>query len=353
MTNPVTLSRKHKNPFICKVRTAIIILNWNGKKLLERFLPSVLEHSSHLADIYVADNASTDDSVDFLRQHYPQIKCLQNETNRGYAGGYNEALKKVTADLYILLNSDVQTTEGWLPALIDLFSDPTIGAAQPKIKDLNNPTYFEYAGAAGGYLDTMAYPYCRGRIFDSCEQDSGQYDDTVEVHWASGACLCIRSLAFWEAGGFDESFFAHQEEIDLCWRLRSNAWRVVACGKSAVLHLGGGTLATAHPKKTFYNFRNTLFVIVKNVSGYRAFLIILVRLVLDGTAGLKFLFEGKPKHLLAIIKAHMSFYLHLPLLLSKRFSGKQTELTCRLNSIVYSYFIKGIKKFSKIKLKGC
>lgn len=335
------------------MKTAIIILNWNGQKLLERFLPAVIKHSSSLAEIYVADNASTDASVTLLKDKFPEVKIIENTQNGGYAKGYNEALKTVEADLYILLNSDVQTTEGWLSPMIHLFSDPSIGAAQPKIKDVRNPEYFEYAGASGGFLDTLGYPFCRGRIFDTCEKDEGQYDETIEVHWASGACLFVRSIAFWEAGGFDETFFAHQEEIDLCLRLRSNNWKVLASGDSEILHLGGGTLTAAHPKKTFYNFRNTLFVIVKNIAGFKALYIIILRLILDGIAGIKFLIEGKPKHLLAILKAHLSFYAHVPLLLNKRQDGKQSKSYSAVHSIVFLYFVKSIKKFSQIKLKGC
>lgn len=335
------------------MRTAIVILNWNGQELLERFLPSVIHHSSHIAKIYVADNASTDGSVAFIQKEFPDVKIIANSSNGGYAKGYNDALITIDADLYVLLNSDVLTTQGWLEPIINLFKDPTIGAVQPKIKDLNNPSYFEYAGAAGGYLDALGYPYCRGRIFTTLEEDKGQYDTTVEVQWASGACLFVRSIAFWQAGGFDESFFAHQEEIDLCWRLKTNKWKVLASGESEVYHLGGATLAAAHPKKTFYNFRNTLFVVVKNVAGFRAFFIIMARLLLDGIAGLKFLTEGKPKHLVAILQAHLSFYKQLPKLLEKRYEGKQSLSYSSLFSIIFSYFIKGIKKYSEIKLKRC
>lgn len=335
------------------MKTAIVILNWNGKKLLEQFLPGVVAHSAHLADIYVADNASTDDSVHYVSKNFQDVTVIQNKVNGGYAKGYNDALAHIKADIYVLLNSDVQTTEGWLSPMIYLFSKNTIGAAQPKIKDYNNPEYFEYAGASGGFLDSLAYPFCRGRIFDTCEKDQGQYNETIEVQWASGACLFVRSVAFWQAGGFDESFFAHQEEIDLCWRLRINNWKIVASGESEILHLGGGTLATAHPKKTFFNFRNTLFLIVKNVSGFKALAIIIVRLLLDGIASIKFLIEGKPRHLFAILKAHLSFYKHLPSLLHKRYYGTQSKSYSSVTSIIHVYFIKGIKKFSSIKLKRC
>lgn len=331
------------------MKIAIVILNWNGRALLERFLPSVVQHSIPLATVYVADNASTDDSVNYVTNHFPEVKIIQNTENGGYAKGYNDALKKVDADLYILLNSDVKVEKGWLEPMITIFEDTTIGAAQPKIKDLKSPDYFEYAGAAGGYLDSLGYPYCRGRIFDTCEKDEGQYDNTVEVQWASGACLFIRAITFWESNGLDEKFFAHQEEIDLCWRIKNKGWKILASGESEVFHLGGATLSTGNPKKSFYNFRNTLYAVAKNVAGFKVLSIILARLILDGIAGTKFLFEGKPKHTLAIIKAHLSFYFHLPYLLTLRMNLKQSRSYANTTSMVYNYFIKGIKRYSDIK----
>ncbi len=334
------------------MKTAIVILNWNGRDLLERFLPSVVENSRHIAEIYVADNASTDDSVSFVKDQYPQVTLIVNEANGGYARGYNDALKHIEADLYVLLNSDVQVSSGWLEPMVNLFENTeNLGAAQPKIKDLNNPEYFEYAGAAGGFLDFMGYPYCRGRVFDTCEKDRGQYDDTIEVQWASGACLFIRAEAFWTSGGLDETYFAHQEEIDLCWRLKNNGWILVASGASEVLHLGGATLASSNPIKTFYNFRNSLFCIVKNVGGFNAFLAIICRLLLDGVAAIKFLLEGKPKHLLAILKSHGSFYYHLPYLLAKRKRLTQSASYHNLTSIVWAYYVKKQRTFDILNSK--
>ncbi len=331
------------------MKTAIVILNWNGRALLERFIPSVLESSRGLADIYVADNASTDDSVAYCKQHFPEVKIVQNSVNGGYAKGYNDALKHIEANLFVLLNSDVQTPTGWLEPMIKLFvRDPSVGAAQPKILDLNNKNHFEYAGAAGGMLDSLGYPYCRGRIFDVCEKDLGQYNDTVSVQWASGACLFVRSQLFSDLGGFDEDYFAHQEEIDLCWRINNTGSQVVACGDSRVYHLGGGTLSNLHPQKTFYNFRNTLFNIVKNVPSATFVIIISVRLLLDGMAGLRFIMQGKPKHFWSIIRAHYSFYYHLPSLLKKRKFQKKKKQYARLSSIVYSYFIRRKQRFSDL-----
>jgi len=329
------------------VKTAIVILNWNGRELLERFLGNVVMHSSHLATIYVADNASTDTSVTYCKEQLPNdVIIIQNKENGGYAKGYNDALRHIDADLYVLLNSDVEVKKGWLEPMLSVFeSSPTVAAAQPKIKDLKRPTHFEYAGGAGGYIDALGYPYCRGRIFDTCEEDTGQYNDTVDVLWASGACLFIRSERYWEVNGLDEDFFAHQEEIDLCWRIKNKGHRIVAVGNSEVFHLGGATLAVANPKKTFYNFRNTLFIIVKNSPGSKYILRILFRLILDGIAGIKFLFEGKLKHVWAIIKAHFSFYYHFPNLLKKRRLLHQHSNYYQINSIVFQYFIKNKKSY--------
>lgn len=340
------------------MNVAVVILNWNGKQLLEAYLPSVVAHSAGIATIYVADNASTDDSLDFCRSQFgapandaaPAVTIIQNKTNGGYAKGYNDALKEIDADLYILLNSDVEVTKGWLEPMIQLFKeDASIGAAQPKIKDFKDKSMFEYAGAAGGFLDAYGYPYCRGRIFDHCEQDVGQYNDTIDVQWASGACLFIRSEVFWELDGLDADFFAHQEEIDLCWRAKNKGWRIVACGDSEVFHLGGATLDTASPKKTFYNFRNTLFALVKNVKGSMVLWRIFVRLVLDGLAGIKFLVAGKPKHLLAILNAHLSFYAHLPTLLKKRKNGLQGANYFQRSSIVKDYFLFKKRMYRELK----
>tara|TARA_R110001632_G_scaffold125972_5_gene239471 strand:- start:176 stop:1198 length:1023 start_codon:yes stop_codon:yes gene_type:complete len=339
------------------MNVAVVILNWNGKKLLEAYLPSVVEHSMGLAKVYVADNASTDDSREFVREQFgapanslePAVTIIQNETNGGYAKGYNDALRNIEADLYILLNSDVEVTSGWLDPMIRLFKEnPTIGAAQPKIKDLKDRSKFEYAGAAGGFLDAYGYPFCRGRIFDHCEEDIGQYNDTVDVQWASGACLFIRSELYWALDGLDEDFFAHQEEIDLCWRAKNKGWRIVACGDSEVYHLGGATLATASPKKTFYNFRNTLFALTKNVKGPIVIWRVMARLLLDGIAAIKFLLEGKPQHILAILKAHLSFYGHLPGLLVKRKSGIQGKQYFVRDSILKDYFILNKRTFREI-----
>ena len=276
------------------MKIAVVILNWNGRALLERFLDGVVTHSGEMAQVYLADNASTDDSISWCREHFREsVKIVKNGVNGGYAKGYNDALKNIQADLYVLLNSDVEVTAGWLEPIIRLFeNNANLAAAQPKIKDLKQTDSFEYAGAAGGFLDRFGYPYCRGRIFDYCEKDEGQYDTTIDVQWASGACLFIRSEVYWEMNGLDEDFFAHQEEIDLCWRIKNAGYDIKACGESEVFHLGGATLASANPQKTYYNFRNTLFALVKNVEGPSYLWLIWCRLILDGIAALKFLISG-------------------------------------------------------------
>lgn len=318
---------------------AIVILNWNGKSLLEKFLPLVVKYSEHLATIYVVDNASTDDSVAYTRANFPTVKIIENDVNGGYAKGYNDGLKQIDSDVYVLLNSDVAVTENWLPPMLELFRSENVGAAQPKIKDYKRPTHFEYAGAAGGLLDYFGYPYCRGRIFENCEEDYGQYNDTIEVQWASGACLFVRASDFWEVGGLDERFFAHQEEIDLCWRILNKGKSILACGSSEVYHVGGATLSSANAQKTFYNFRNTLFNIIKNVDSFKAAFIIFTRLILDGIAAVKFLVEGKPTHFLAIIRAHLSFYGHLFSFLKDRKNTQASVRYASTFSIVWSYFI--------------
>lgn len=317
---------------------AVVILNWNGKKLLEQFLPTVIKYSKE-ADIYLADNASTDDSVQFAKQTYPTIKVIINDENGGYAKGYNDALKHIEADVFCLLNSDVEVTENWLSPIVEIFNkQPKTAIIQPKLLDFNKRGYFEYAGAAGGFIDKYGYPYCRGRIFNTLEKDTGQYNDVAEIFWASGACLFIRSHVFNALNGLDELFFAHMEEIDLCWRVKNLGYNVTYVGASEVYHVGGATLNNQNPKKTFLNFRNSLFAITKNANGFLAG-IIFIRLILDGIAGIKFLFEFKPKHTLAVIKAHFSFYYHLPRVLSQRKKNTIKLKYYKKTSIVLDYFV--------------
>ena len=332
------------------MNVAVVILNWNGKKLLEQFLPSVISCSEKEATIYLADNASIDDSVSLVQNKFPSIKIIQNKTNGGYAKGYNDALKNLTEDLFVLLNNDVAVSPNWLTPIVSEFKkDDNLVAAQPKILDYHNKSYFEYAGAGGGYIDQLGYPYCRGRIFNTLEKDKGQYDDTTTVFWATGACLFVRKTAYNEVDGLDEEFFAHQEEIDLCWRLQSQGGTIKYIGKSTVYHLGGATLSSYSSKKTFYNFRNSLLMLIKNVSSSKVWFLLFIRLILDGLAGFQFLIQGKWRHSLAIIKAHVSFYRLIPTYLKKRNKNSTQFKYYHIKSIVWNYFIRKNRTFKQLK----
>ena len=330
------------------MKVAVVILNWNGSALMAQFLPSVVKNTPE-ATIYVADNASTDNSVAYVRENFPQVKILQNKVNGGFARGYNDALQNLQEDIFILLNNDVEVPENWLPPLVAEFArDAAVAAVQPKIKDFRKKDFFEYAGAAGGFIDSLGYPYCRGRIFNTLEQDLGQYDETVEIFWATGACMAIRKNAFFEAGGFDEDFFAHQEEIDLCWRLFNMGKKMKAVGTSQVYHLGGGTLNNMHPRKTFYNFRNSLFALLKNAPKKGIFAKIFLRLILDGAAGIRLLLLLQPSHTFAIVKAHFSFYFHFRKMWKKRDNSLKIKNYHQQPSIVWSYFARKITKFENL-----
>lgn len=332
------------------MKIAIVILNWNGRDLLEKFLPSVVSYSQDDAEIYVADNNSSDDSIDFLNKNYPGVKIVQNKVNGGFAKGYNDALKEIDADIYALVNSDIEVTENWLKPIIKAFEENSNTAViQPKLLDYKNKSKFEYAGAAGGYVDFMGYPFCRGRVFMNLEYDKGQYNGTTDIFWACGACFFIKSEIYHEQKGFDEQYFAHQEEIDLCWRVQNEGYQIKCVGASTVYHVGGATLRETNPHKTYLNFRNSLFTISKNVPKRFVFIVIFLRLLLDGVAGLKFIFELRPVHTWAIIKAHLSFYRHLPKMLSKRraLSFKQTNYFYCF-SIVWEHFILRKEKFTEL-----
>lgn len=327
-------------------RIAVVILNWNGKKLLEDFLPYVVKHSPE-ATVYVADNASTDDSVSFLKANYPDITIIENKENYGYAGGYNTALKEVEEDIYVLLNSDVEVTENWLTPVLQLFdSEPNTAFVQPKILDYYNKDHFEYAGAAGGYIDKYGIPFCRGRILNTIEADNNQYNDNPEIFWASGACLFVRKEVFWELNGFDEDFFAHQEEIDLCWRAFNKGYKTKFCSQSVIYHVGGATLQTTNPRKTFLNFRNSLWMLVKNLPKYQLLPVIFTRMVLDGLAGIHFLFKGQFKNFTAILKAHYFFYLKFSYFLKKR-DKKQNKQYYKTKSIIWRYYMLNNNTFTR------
>lgn len=336
------------------IKVAVVILNYNGRAFLEKFLPAVIKYSEPNA-IYVADNGSTDDSINYLIHNFKTVTILNNNGNHGYAGGYNIALKKIDADIYILLNSDVEVTENWIEPIISLLeTDAGIAACQPKLLDYNKRSTFEYAGASGGFIDKYGYPFCRGRVFNTLENDTNQYNNTNEVFWATGACLFVKSQAFWEAGGLDDDYFAHMEEIDLCWRLKNLGYKVFVEPKSLVYHVGGGTLNKLSSRKTFLNFRNNLITLTKNHPPKFLFFKIFFRLILDGVAAFKFLFDGQPKHFFAVIRAHFSYYKYLPSTLHKRKKMKQKssfkfDVSHMYNgNIVNEYFLKGRKKFTEL-----
>ncbi|MBL7931019.1 MAG: glycosyltransferase family 2 protein [Bacteroidia bacterium] len=338
-----------------KLKVAVVILNFNGRKFLEKFLPNVISHSQP-HEVIVADNASSDDSIAFLKQNYPSLRVIQTGGNFGYAEGYNKALKQVNAEYFILLNSDVEVSENWIDPLLNLMdSDISIAACQPKIIDYAKRDTFEYAGASGGFLDKYGYPFCRGRIFNSLEKDHSQYNNATEVFWATGACLFVRASAFNQIGGFDGRYFAHMEEIDLCWRLKNFGYKIFVEPKSVVYHIGGGTLNKLSRQKTYLNFRNNLATFTKNHPSRLLLSKVFYRMILDGVAAFKFLLSGQAKHFFAVIHAHFTFYTWLPSILRERDSLKKQK-NFRYNftnvyngNIVWEHYVKGLKKFSDLK----
>lgn len=339
-----------KNLEVMEKDISVVILNWNGKKFLEKFLDNVIENSPE-AEIVIADNNSTDDSVDFILNNYPDLRLIINKENGGYSKGYNDCLKQINSKYYVLLNSDIEVTKDWLKPLYNLCeSDENIAACQPKLLCYDDKVKFEYAGASGGYIDKFGYPFCRGRIFNTLEVDNGQYDNIEEVFWASGAALFVRAEAFWKVGGLDEDFFAHMEEIDLCWRLKNNNNKIMINPYSKVYHVGGGTLPKSSPFKTYLNFRNNLLTLQKNLPKKKFKKILFIKLILDGIAALKFLLSMNFKDTNAVIKAHISFYK-----MSKKNAEKRplqiiSNPSAMYNkSIVLEYYLNNKKKFGELK----
>ena len=332
-------------------KVAVVILNWNGIYYLKRFLPSVYNSSYPNLVFVVGDNASSDKSVEFIKQNYPKIEVIQNDKNYGFAEGYNRVLEQVDADYYILLNSDVEVNEGWIEPMIEAMeADPAVAAAQPKILSSLQPELFEYAGAAGGYLDKYGYPFCRGRIFDTVEADLGQYNDTKSIFWASGAALFIKSDAWKKSGGFDKDFFAHMEEIDLCWRLKRMGYTIQYYPFSEVYHIGGGSLNKENPFKPYFNFRNTLTVLQKNFPSTQVYLPIFTRIWLDLIAVIRFYLKGNYKDAFAVHRAHWSFFKSFRTNHKKR---KQSNIKFKVNGlynrlIVWEYFSKKNHKFTDL-----
>jgi hypothetical protein len=337
-------------------KVAIVILNWNGRKLLEKFLQQIISCSPQ-ADVIVADNASSDDSVTFLQKNYPETRIIQLPVNYGFAGGYNEALKSVNAEYFMLLNSDVAVTDGWLIPLIEFLDlHPESAACQPKIRSYHDRQLFEHAGAAGGFIDYLGYPFCRGRIFNSLEEDKGQYDQPASVFWATGACMLIRSEVFRKLNGFDERFFAHMEEIDLCWRIHRAGYSIHCLPSSTVFHIGGGTLPKKNPRKTYYNFRNNLMMLHNNLPSTVVFPVIFFRLFLDGIAALKFLLEGDVMDCLAVLRSHVYFHTRVWITGGKRRWLKRSlpyvnPPSIYRKSIVWNYFFLRKKTFTALNFK--
>lgn len=332
------------------MKTAIVILNWNGRPMLERFLPSVVANTTGDAEVIVADNGSTDDSIEFLKTNYPSLRLILMDKNYGFAEGYNRALAQIDAEYYVLLNDDVEVTPGWTDKVVALMdSDPRIAAAQPMLKMFDQRDHFEYAGGAGGYIDKLGYPFCRGRIFSTIEQDTDQYNDTRDVFWATGAAMFVRSSVWKELGGLDGDFFAHMEEIDFCWRARNHGYRIVATSDAQVFHVGGGTLPKSSPFKTQLNFRNNLAMLYKNLPASRQRRVIALRIVLDWVAALSFLAKGNWGEFRAVFKAHRQFRQWKPALRAKRAAIQPHEVDCIYrHSILVDYHLRGKKVFSEL-----
>lgn len=331
-------------------KVAVIILNWNGEKLLREYLPSVIETTdSSIADVIVADNGSTDSSVELLRKEFPQVKLLEFSENYGFAEGYNRAIKATNYPYTVLLNSDVATTEGWINVLYDYMeANPNVGACQPKIRAYTNKTHFEYAGAAGGFIDRNGYPYCRGRIFDTVEEDKGQYDEVMPIFWATGAALMVRSQLYIDAGGLDKEFFAHMEEIDLCWRILLTGSEIMAVPQSVVYHLGGGSLPASNPRKTYLNFRNNLLMLHKNLPDETRGKTLFIRRLLDTVAWAKYMATFDFKNANAILKAHNDFKkMRKTYTIHPTIDLLRTRTDCRRN-ILLDYYLRGRKIWSNL-----
>lgn len=332
-------------------KVAVVILNYNGKKFLEEFLPNVLENTNNeLAEVVVADNASTDGSVELMRERFPEVRLILNGVNGGFATGYNMALRQIEAEYYVLLNSDIEVTPHWIEPVVALMdADPQIAACQPKIRSYCEKEKFEYAGAAGGFIDCYGYPFCRGRLFQHLEEDHGQYDDSCEVFWATGACMFVRADLYLKHGGLDDSFFAHMEEIDFCWRMKNLGYKIYCCPQSTVFHIGGGTLPKSSSRKTYLNFRNNLSLLYKNLPSNRVFWVIAYRILLDWVAAVKFLLNGGLADFWAVIRAHVAFYGRIPAIrqLRKNHPCRQVG-QMYMQNIVFENFLKGKKTYSEL-----
>jgi len=337
------------------MKVAVVILNYNGLKYLQQFLSGIVANCPSYGEVIVADNSSTDGSVQWLEKNFPAVKRIHHSFNKGFAGGYNDALQQIEAEYFVILNSDIEVTDGWLSSLIEFMENhKEVAACQPKILSYHNKDYFEYAGAAGGFIDVFGFPFCRGRLFTTLENDEKQYDDVKKVFWVTGACMIIRSELFFKAGGFDDFFFAHMEEIDLCWRLQRMNYFIVSLPYSHVYHIGGGTLSKNSPMKTFLNYRNNLSMLAKNLPFSLMFPVFLFRIFTDVAAAWVFLFYNGPSHGFAVFKAYFSFLINLPLLINKRRmfnknNSSKMPSTIYTRSIMLDYFLLKKRKYGMLK----
>lgn len=332
------------------MKTAVVILNWNGKKFLEKFLPGVILHSSGKADIIIADNASSDDSLDYMANNHPGIRIIRLDKNYGFASGYNLALRQIEADFYILLNSDIEVSDNWIAPVIGLMEEnPDVAACQPKIRSFYDRDKFEYAGAAGGFIDKYGYPFCQGRLFQSLEKDEGQYEEARDVFWATGACMFVRADVFHKLGGFDDDFFAHMEEIDFCWRAKNQGYRIMYCPASTIFHIGGGTLPKNNSRKTYLNIRNNIIMLYKNLEDNRLTRVLAARQILDYVAAFKFLIDGGFKDMISVLKAHYYFWTHLSKLKKKREKIPHNKVSqIYWGNVVMEHYIHRKKSFRQL-----
>ena len=337
------------------MQTAVVILNWNGEKYLQQFLQVLLKYTTNSdTEIIVADNASTDSSLSVLKEIFPSVRTIVLDKNYGFAGGYNKALAQIEADYYVLLNSDVEVTPNWLEPMINYMVEyEDIAACQPKILSYYNRSHFEHAGAAGGYIDKFGFPFCRGRVLGISEEDLGQYDTISDIFWATGACMVVRSETYWKVGGLDDDFFAHMEEIDLCWRLKSRGYRAVCIPECTVFHIGGGTLNVESPHKTYLNFRNNLLMLYKNLPAKALKKILFWRFVFDYAAALQLFITGKPQNAFSVFKARKDYKMMLPNFEEKRkenilYSTTENPTEILPKSIVLNYYLRGKKTFSSL-----
>lgn len=336
------------------MKTAVIILNWNGRKMLEKFLPSVSAHTcTGDNELIIADNGSTDDSLAFLAENYPELRVIAMDKNYGFAEGYNKAIAQVDADYYVLLNDDVEVGENWIaPVVAQMEKDPAIAIAQPKLLMYDQRDTFEYAGGAGGFIDRYGYPFCRGRLFSTLEKDNGQYDDACEIFWASGAAMFVKATVWKELGGLDGEFFAHMEEIDFCWRAKNQGYKVVYCPQSTVYHVGGGTLPKSSPRKTYLNFRNNMALLYKNLPIERRSGVMRLRYLLDIVASVKFLLGGNAQEMKAVFQAHKDFRKWKPALKERRSRLNPHEVSCIYQgNLLVDYYFCGKKTFDRLKLQ--